>query len=193
MKVLVCKLVYGNRSHDILTANEIKAGYNAYYCTIDTEGISNALNDGIEFMMADDYDAIAFLSNDIEEPQDWLAKKVEALKTYPNAGIVASSLDNVRTEIKNELIISNWLISRQTIEKIGYFNESMFPYGPIDLDYCERCYAAGIKTYYVLDCLALHIGSHASGDEYGWNKEQLIAEGWSKMFKQGQEYYKNRL
>ena len=69
----------------------------------------------------------------------------------------------------------------------------MFPYGPIDLDYCERCYAAGIKTYYVLDCLALHIGSHASGDEYGWNKEQLIAEGWSKMFKQGQEYYKNRL
>ena len=193
MKVLVCKLIYGNRSHDILTANEIKSGYDAYYCTIDTEGISNALNDGIEFMLADDYDAIAFLSNDIEEPQDWLAKKIEALKTYPDAGIVASSLDHVRTEITNEVIISNWLISRETIEKIGYFNESMFPYGPIDLDYCERAFAAGFATYYVIDCLAVHVNVNQTRDEYGWNKDVLIAEGWSKMFKQGEEYYKNRL
>jgi GT2 family glycosyltransferase len=143
-------------------------------------------------MKENGYDAIAFLANDIEEPDNWLAKKVEALISYPDAGVVASSLDCARTTLINELIISNWLISKETIEKIGYFNESMFPYGPIDLDYCERCYAAGLKTYYTMDCLAVHSGSHATGNEYGWSKDKAVAEGWGKMFKKGDEYYKSR-
>lgn len=174
MKVLVCQLIYGNRPYNILVDNELKAGYNATYVNIDREGIANALNEGIEYMMLNDFDAIAFLANDIIEPSDWLAKKVEALKTYPKAGVVSSSLDNPRQLIQNEMIISNWLISRATVEKIGYFNESMFPYGPIDLDYCQRCYAAGINTYYVIDCLAQHIGGHATGNEYGWDKAELV-------------------
>ena len=192
MKVLVCNLIYGTRPHNILVDNELKAGYPADYCSVNTEGIADALNEGIDHMKENGYDAIAFLANDIEEPENWLAKKVEALVSYPNAGVVASSLDCARTNLTNELIISNWLISKETIEKVGYFNESMFPYGPIDLDYCERCYAAGLSTYYVMDCLAVHNGGHATGNEYGWSKDEAVVNGWSKMFKIGDEYYKSR-
>jgi GT2 family glycosyltransferase len=174
MKILVCQLIYGNRPHNILIDNELKAGYPAVYCNINTEGIANALNEGVEYMAANGFDAIAFLANDIIEPQNWLLKKVEALQSYPAAGIVASSLDHERKDIAHEMIISNWLISKAVVDKIGYFNESMFPYGPIDLDYCQRAWKAGFCTYYVQNCLALHIGSHAEGNEYGWNKTELV-------------------
>lgn len=187
MKVAIIQLTYGNRPLDILKDNCLYAGHwNKHYYSVCTEGISNALNDGIDIMKAGNYDAVAFLANDIVEPADWLAKKITALQTYPYAGIVASSLDCSRNTINNELIISNWLIPKTTIDKVGYFNESMFPYGPIDLDYCERCYAAGLKTYYVMDCLAQHVGSHATGNEYGWSKDEAVAAGWGKMYKQGQ-------
>jgi len=125
-------------------------------------------------------DVIAYLANDIIEPQDWLAKKLEALQTYPKAGIVASSLDQVRHTIQSEHIISNWLLSMEVVNKIGIFNESMFPYGPIDLDYCERANLSGFNTYYVMNCKAEHQGCHASGDEYGWDKGALVQKYWQQ-------------
>lgn len=192
MKVLIAELIYGNRPNNILIDNEFKAGYPAIICNINTEGISNALNDGIDYMLENNYDAVAFLANDIIEPHNWLKKKVESLQSYPNAGVVSSSIHEVETQIRSQLIISNYLISRQTIEKIGYFNESMFPYGPIDLDYCQRCAAAGIGTYYVIDCLAIHEADHATGTEYGWDKGQLVDEGMGKIYSSG-NFYKNRL
>lgn len=163
---------------DILRSNLERAGYDCVHVMVNMEGIANALNEGIDIMKKHNFDAVAFLSNDIIEPDNWLKKKVEALTTYPDAGVVASSLDYERTEIKHEVIISNWLINKQTIEKIGYFNESMFPYGPIDLDYYERCNAAGIKTYYVINCLASHPGKDATGTEYGWSKDELVEKYW---------------
>lgn len=93
MKVLVCNLIYGSRPHNVLIDNELKAGYPATFCNIDTEGIANALNEGIDYMIANDFDAIAFLANDIIEPDNWLMKKVKALHDYPNAGIAASPLE----------------------------------------------------------------------------------------------------
>ncbi len=174
MKVLVISLTYGNRPKLIIADNLSRAGYLHDHAEVCVEGISNALNDGIDLMKLGGYDAIAFLSNDIIEPDNWLLKKAEALQSYPGAGVVASSIHQEETQISSQLIISNWLMSKATIDKIGYFNESMFPYGPIDLDYCQRCYAAGINTYYVVNCLAQHLGSHATGDEYGWNKDELV-------------------
>jgi GT2 family glycosyltransferase len=150
MKVLIAGLTYGNRPHDILMMNILRCGYkNGDYIYINTEGIANAMNEAIDIAGVDGYDAIAYLANDIVEPNNWLAKKVEALQTYPSAGIVASSLDRVRLGVNSEHIISNWLLSIKVVEQIGIFNESMFPYGPIDLDYCERANLAGFNTYYV--------------------------------------------
>jgi GT2 family glycosyltransferase len=180
MKVLIAGLAYGNRPKDILNDNLTKAGYPYTYIEINTEGIANAMNEAIDIAGVDGYDAIAYLANDIIEPENWLAKKVEALQTYPSAGIVSSSLDQVRFTIQCEHIICNWLLSMEVVDKIGIFNESMFPYGPIDLDYCERANLAGFNTYYVKECQAFHQGSHATGNEYGWDKGALIDKYWKQ-------------
>jgi len=194
MRVLIAGLTYGTRPLDIIHENIFKCGFDAHWLKVvkevggfdvavievDKEGIANALNEAIDIASIDGYDAIAYLANDIIEPDNWLAKKVEALQTYPDAGIVASSLDHARRGVNSEHIISNWLLSMKVVEKIGIFNESMFPYGPIDLDYCERANLAGFNTYYVKDCLAEHIGSHATGDEYGYNKIELLKKNWAK-------------
>jgi GT2 family glycosyltransferase len=181
MKVLIAGLVYGSRPLDVIIDNLSNLNYdNADFVPINTEGIANAMNQAIDIAGVDGYDAIAYLANDIVEPKDWLPKKVEALQTYLNAGIVASSLDRVRRGVNSEHIISNWLLSMKVVEQIGVFNESMFPYGPIDLDYCERANLAGFNTYYVKDCLAEHLGGHATGEEYGYNKAELLQKNWAK-------------
>ena len=188
MKVLVVGLMYGNRPKDVINDNLVKAGYPFDFTIVNTEGIANALNDGLDLAIDCEYDAIAYLANDIIEPQDWLKKKVEALQTYPKAGIVASSLDEEHKGIRSQHIISNWLVSMKLVDQIGIFNESMFPYGPIDLDYCERANIAGFNTYYVMNCLAEHLGTHATGDEYGWNKADLITKNWDSHVKDLQGY-----
>jgi GT2 family glycosyltransferase len=181
MKILIAGLLYGSRPLDVIIDNLSNLNYeNADFVPINIEGVANAMNEAIDIAGVDGYDAIAYLANDIVEPKDWLNKKVEALQTYPNAGIVASSLDRVRRGVNSEHIISNWLLSMKVVEQIGIFNESMFPYGPIDLDYCERANLAGFNTYYVKDCLAEHLGSHASGEEYGYNKAELLQKNWAK-------------
>ena len=194
MKVLIVGLIYGARPLDIITHNIEVSGYSSTYTYVRTEGISNALNDGLDRMKDHNFDAVAFLANDILESDNWLLKKVDSIKNYPEAGVVASSLDVARTSVNSELIISNWLIPLSTFEKVGYFNESMFPYGPIDLDYCERCTAAGLKTYYVMNCLAIHQGDHASGNEYGWDKGELVQKHYQQLGKYNENnYYLHRL
>ena len=180
MKVLVVGLIYGSRSLETLEETLKRSGYSADVILINQEGIANAMNMGLDVFHEGDYDAIAYLANDILEPDRWLLSKVEALQLYHKAGIVASSLDFERKEIVNEHIISNWLISKAVVDAIGEFNESMFPYGPIDLDYVERAWVAGFKTYYVKNCLAIHNGSHAEGNEYGWNKQELVNKFWQQ-------------
>jgi len=178
MKVLIAGLVYGNKPKDILKDNLAKAGYVFTYIEVNKEGIADAMNEAIDVALIDNFDAIAYLANDIIESDNWLAKKVEALQTYPSAGIVASSLDFVRGTIQSEHIISNWLLSMAVVDKIGIFNDSMFPYGPIDLDYCERANLSGFNTYYVMNCKAEHLGNHAGGNEYGWDKGALVQKYW---------------
>jgi GT2 family glycosyltransferase len=188
MKVLIVALTYGNRPLDILLKNLQTAGYPFNLTFVSKEGIANAMNEGIH--QSEGFDAIAILANDITEPENWLKKKVEALQTYPNAGIVASSLHYPVTQIQSEHIISNWLISKKVIEAIGLFNESLFPYGPIDLDYCERTSLAGFNTYYVIDCHATHEASYQGENEYGWNKLELVNKYWSQ-YSQDVIAYKN--
>ena len=179
MKILICGLTYGNRPTDIIESNLKRAGCDYKYLEINREGISNALNDGLDIAIIDNYDYIGYLANDIIEPDNWLAKKLEAIQTYPFAGIVASSLGEVKKGIRSEHIISNWLVDIKLVNAIGYFNEAMFPYGPIDLDYCERSHIANYNTYYVMDCMAEHLGTHATGDEYGWDKAEIINKNWA--------------
>jgi GT2 family glycosyltransferase len=188
MNTLVCPLIYGNRPLDIIYSNLENTGFPFNVKFIDTEGIANALNEGLDEFRNGNYEAIAFMANDILEPKDWLLKKLIALEKYENAGIVASTLEFERLVPNNEHIISNWIIRKEVIDKVGYFNESMFPYGPIDLDYCERVWIAGFKTYYACNYLAVHIGNHAQGNEYGYDKQEMVNKYWSQYTLDIQNY-----
>lgn len=210
MRVLVCCLVYGNRPYDLIHQNLEKAGFPFNVLFINKNGIANALNDGIDHMnhhgalirflsrvnknelsnLQEEYGAIAYLSNDIEEPNDWLLIKVNALQTYPNAGIIASSLDYERTSIQSEHVISNWIISKEVTDTIGYFNENYFPYGPIDNEYNTRAVLAGFETYYAANCLAKHISSDDSDSAYGYSKLQKVDE-YSNQYLQDIAEYQN--
>jgi len=181
MNTLVCPLIYGTRPLDIIHTNLENTGFPFNVKFINTEGIANALNEGLDEFKNGDYDSIAFVANDILEPKDWLLKKLIALEKYPNAGIIASTLEFERLVPNNEYIISNWIIRKEVIDKVGYFNESMFPYGPIDLEYCERVWVAGFKTYYACNYLAVHMGSHAQGNEYGYDKQEMVNKYWSQF------------
>jgi len=172
MRILVNCLTYGNRPLYIIYQNLANAGHSYIVNFINQEGIVYALNKGLENY--DMYDAVAYLSNDIIEPKDWLHKKALALLQYPNAGIVASHLSEDNPPLMNDFIISNWLIKKTTIDKIGRFNEQYYPYGQIDLEYCQRTWLAGLCTYYVRNCKAEHIGSHAEGNEYGFDKKEIV-------------------
>ena len=188
MNTLVCCLTYGNRPLDIIHSNLEQSGFPFNVKFINKEGISNALNEGIYTFQEGNYEAITFLANDIHEEKDWLLKKLIALERYENAGIIASPLDFKRYEANNQHIISNWIIRKEVIDKVGLFIESMFPYGPIDLDYCERTWLAGFKTYYLMDYLATHEGSHASGNEYGYSKEEMVNKYWNQYHQNIKEY-----
>lgn len=187
MRILIACLTYGNRSEDILIDNLYRSRYDHAATMISVEGIAQALNVGINTMLGGGYDAIAFLANDIIEPDGWLAAKVKALKTYQNAGIVATPFET-HDMPQNQHIIGNWLISRETIATVGMFNEEFTPYGPIDLDYCDRCHLSGIKTYYISGSVAVHSGDHCTGDEYGYNKRALVDQQWPKYLSNLNEY-----
>jgi GT2 family glycosyltransferase len=206
MNILICCLVYESKSFDIIHKNLENAGMPFNVIFINKLGIANAMNDGIDYALEQRlraklskkmsvnescvlFDAIAFLSNDIIEPQNWLVKKANSLRLNPVSGIVASSLDAERKEIKTEVVFSNWLVSMDLIDKIGYFNESYFPYGAIDHEYCVRALVAGFRPHYALDCLASHNYDTANSvDKYGYNKLEILSKFEEKLAKEMEEY-----
>jgi GT2 family glycosyltransferase len=188
MKVLICGLVYGGRPHNVIFQNLLKSGYPAEYILIDREGIAAALNDGIDAMLDGGFDYVGFLANDIQEPEDWLLSKINVMSFVKDAGAVSIDIQRNHTSLISQHIIGNYLISREAINKIGYFNEEFDPYGPIDLDYCERLHAAGFGTYYALNEMASHPHSHAAGTEYGYNKAERVAQLWAKHVQNSYEY-----
>ena len=90
MKVLVVGLIYGSRTLETLEETLKRSGYSADVILINQEGIANAMNMGLDVFHEGNYDAIAYLANDILEPDNWLLSKIEALQLYHKAGIVAS-------------------------------------------------------------------------------------------------------
>ena len=200
MKVIIACLTYGNRPKDILYQNMVTAHYPAIFIEINREGIANALNDALD--SATDYgaDAVGFLANDIIEPEAWLAQKVEWLQDLHGAGIVSTSVNGIPANATNQHIIGNWLMKTDVFKKVGYFWESQWLYSPIDLDYCERAWMGGFNTFYVPGIKAEHLGDHAQGSEYGYDKNEMIKNSWPTYleningYRSGQkDIYKGRL
>jgi hypothetical protein len=188
MKVKIFILEYGEKMNgDLLTKSVTLSGYpSVEFQSLSLSPLAKALNTGLkEFQKG--YDFIGFLANDIEEPQNWLLKRINHLKENISCGIVSIYPgENIPTGSPD--IIGNYLIRKELFEKIGYFTEDFKDYGPIDLDYCTRARVSGFSTDYIQNEKAVHFDS---GEDmvYGFSKKEAVKESWPIHVKNVIDYH----
>lgn len=126
-------------------------------------GIASALNAGIE--MAEGYDAIVTLANDILMPAGWLAKMIEYAEKIPLSGMIGihcvEGLPPVTELGVHEIFtpFGNVMIPRAALNAAGKFNTDYDPYGMQDADYAYRLNKLGFISYYLPGLSAEHIGA----------------------------------
>jgi GT2 family glycosyltransferase len=169
-------LNYKDRNINTLFENIKNAGKHIDIVTIiNKEGIAFAINKGLRNLNFDNIDYVTIMGNDILEPDNWLQIRNDFLqdKTIGICSIPLHSMNNDTTDLTG-----NFTITKETINKVGAFNQELDPYGAIDLDYCTRCRAAGLHTKFIKEHTANHIEQN-SIDAYGYNKNELVQKTWS--------------
>ena len=181
----VIYLNYQSRNIETLFHNIKNAGKHIDLITIiDETGIAYAINKGLRYFKYGYDGYVTIMGNDILEPDNWLMTRNEFMQdetigicSIPLSGFNGDSLD----------LIGNFTISKETINRIGAFNEELDPYGAIDLDYCTRCRAAGLHTKFIPKTKATHIEQNGS-DAYGYNKMDLVKKTWDLHTKNVSDY-----
>lgn len=131
-------------------------------------GIASAINAGIE--LADGYDAIITLANDILMPAGWLAKMVEYAGKIDRSGMIGihcvESLPPVTELGVHEIFtpFGNVMIPRAALDAAGKFNTEYDPYGMQDADYAYRLNKLGFISYYLPGLASEHIGADTGQD-----------------------------
>jgi GT2 family glycosyltransferase len=169
-------LNYKGRNINTLFENIKNAGKHIDIVTIiNEEGIAYATNKGLRNLNFDNIDYVTIMGNDILEPNNWLQIRNDFLqdKTIGICSIPLHSMSNDTADL-----IGNFTITKETIKRVGAFNQELDPYGAIDLDYCTRCRAAGLHTKFIKEYTSNHIEQN-SIDAYGYNKNELVQKTWS--------------
>jgi len=181
-KVAIIMLSYGRHdlTAEVLTNNLSNHGYGGRVglFVVDRKGIAAATNEGLKRAYFSGYDYFCVCGNDIMEPEGWLAARVAVIERLANVGMVAVPLDEVRPALSAEMVIGNWMVSREVLDKVGLMNEAFDPYGAIDLDYNKRCSLSGFNNYYLEGMLAKHIHRHDGKELYGFDKAELVNKTW---------------
>lgn len=196
MNIAVVCLAYGRPDFTAksLAANLPTAGAEFSLFFINQKGIAKALNEGLK--VTRDYDAVCFLANDIIEPNGWMYNRIQSLadvkeRFHISPGMVSYPIDRSYDDYEFTDVIGNILITKEVIDKVGYFNESLDPYGPIDCDYNHRVKLAGFVNYY-LPFFKAHELQKSGSDEtdkiYGYSKRESIRDIWSIHESQVSEY-----
>jgi hypothetical protein len=179
----VIYLNYQNRNIETLFHNIKNAGKHIDLISIvDETGIAYAINKGL--MQLNNFDYVTIMGNDILEPDNWLLIRNEFMQDT-TIGICSISLDGFNGDSLD--LIGNFTISKETINRLGAFNEELDPYGAIDLDYCTRCRASGLHTKFIPSTKANHIEQNGS-DAYGYNKMDLVKKTWDLHSKNVSDY-----
>jgi GT2 family glycosyltransferase len=168
-------LNYKDRNINTLFENIKNAGRHIDIVTIiNEEGIAFATNKGLRNLNFDNIDYVTIMGNDILEPDNWLQIRNDFLqdKTIGICSIPLHTTGNYTADL-----IGNFTITKETIKRVGAFNQELDPYGAIDLDYCTRCRAAGLHTKFIKEYTANHIEQN-SIDAYGYNKNELVRKTW---------------
>jgi GT2 family glycosyltransferase len=176
-------LNYQSRNIETLLYNIKYAGKHIDTISIvDETGIAYAINKGL--MQLNNYDYVTIMGNDILEPDNWLVTRNEFMQDK-TIGICSIPLDGFAGDSLD--LIGNFTISKETINRLGAFNEELDPYGAIDLDYCTRCRASGLHTKFIPSTKATHIEQNGS-DAYGYNKMDLVKKTWDLHNKNVSDY-----
>lgn len=182
----------GTNDEEFHLVAEIAQRYDITWFEHRTEntGIAPAYNTLIKTAHEMGYDYVMTMANDIVEPDNWLINRIIAAEQIENTGIVAIPCNGAHRysrekhgdiEIEIGQIIGNYLITRQAIETIGYWNNAYGIYGPIDLDYCDRLRAVGLKAYYLSNEHSKHIGVWSDmPSDYQKKKKESLNNSWQK-------------
>jgi len=169
-------LNYKDRNINTLFENIKNAGKHIDIVTIiNEEGIAFATNKGLRNLHFDNIDYVTIMGNDILEPDNWLQIRNDFLQDK-TIGICSIPLHSTGNDTAD--LIGNFTITKETIKRVGAFNQELDPYGAIDLDYCTRCRAAGLHTKFIKEYTANHIEQN-SIDAYGYNKNELVQKTWN--------------
>lgn len=184
MNITIILLDYQRHEHTqrVKDVNLNNAGYPFELVTIDKLGVSAAINEGIQQAT----DSVVTMANDILMPNNWLRDMVDYAQKIPNSGMVGihtvEGLGNYNHElgIWETCPFGNVLITKQAIDKVGYFNLDLDPYSVNDRDYWMRCELAGFRSYYIPGSCE-HIG-HDVGEQtkYRKMKDESLNELWRK-------------
>ena len=165
-------------------------------------GIASSINRCLKVAFEAGADFVTILGNDIIEPATWLQIREEM---FHKTGCAVGSIPphnhyrGCRRYKRQEFcgfgyeighIIGNYTISRQCWDLVGKMCEDYDPYGPIDLDYCDRVFAAGLICCYASDFHSRDIGTPVMGDdeEYEERKKNALMRSWSKYATNKQLY-----
>lgn len=150
-----------NKKNITLIRNIKNLGF-AQGCNI---GIKKALQDGIKHFL--------LLNNDTIVEKNFFSKLNRYINDIKEYGIISPTIYNYYTKkiwrkgdwltfkktsgirkIKRPVGCA-YLINKETIEKVGFFDSNFFAYGEEE-DYSYRCRKKGLNIYYVSDCNVWH-------------------------------------
>lgn len=153
-------------------------------------GIAVPFNRMMDDAFTDGADMVITMANDILEPIGWVELLERGMREIPDAGVVSippgdnsSGVLRYNREQAGSLtyevgtVIGNMAISRRCWAVVGNWYEGYGIYGPIDLDYCARVRAAGLKTCYLSDYQSKHIGVNNPTD-YQAAKNESLRKSW---------------
>ena len=158
----------GSKPDNIEAIEALRYPFTAIRHFPENVGIASALNAGIE--LADGYDAIVTLANDILMPAGWLEKMVEYAEKIPLSGMIGihcvEGLPPLTELGVHEIFtpFGNVMITGAALEAAGKFNTDYDPYGMQDADYAYRLNKLGFVSYYLPEMKSDHIGADMGQD-----------------------------
>lgn len=135
---------------------------------------------------------IVTISNDMILSPGWLANMIKYNRLILTSGITAVHclLDKGEKQPsgifipKSGLVYSNWLWSREVLNRVGGFNPK-YTYGCEDSEYCFRAIQLGYTNYYIPDTYCTHAGEdYMERDDYRKMKDSHLDIATSRLAKE---------
>jgi len=119
-------------------------------------GLAPSWNDGIKIARGN---YLVLINNDIEVCEGWLERMKKALDILDGAvcGPAVEHLPNDPSQPAHQWFPGScFMLKRETIEKVGLFDENFIPYYFEDTDYWTRLLKTGLKTVRAFDVFIKH-------------------------------------